>query len=118
MSRLLIIGTGGQGKVVLDCAKKHYDLIINNIQIGANSIIGMGSVVIKDITNNVPAVGAPAKIKKHYKCISFIFFIIHPTASFLSFLSNPINRTLGINTAKKVARHTKNPFCPLMFKAI
>jgi len=27
MGRLLIIGTGGQGKVVLDCAKNYYDSI-------------------------------------------------------------------------------------------
>jgi len=40
--------------------------IIDNTKIGNNSIIGAGSVVIKDIPSNVLAVGVPAKIKKRY----------------------------------------------------
>jgi sugar O-acyltransferase (sialic acid O-acetyltransferase NeuD family) len=38
--------------------------IANNIKIGNNSIIGAGAVVIKDVPNNVLAVGVPATIRK------------------------------------------------------
>lgn len=38
--------------------------VIEFIQIGENSIIGAGSVVIKDIPNNVTAAGVPAKVIK------------------------------------------------------
>ena len=41
--------------------------IANNIKIGENSIIGAGSVIIKDIPDKVLAAGIPAKIKKHYE---------------------------------------------------
>ena len=38
--------------------------IVGNVRIGKNSIIGFGSVVIKDIPSNSIAVGNPAKIIK------------------------------------------------------
>jgi len=41
--------------------------IANNIKIGEKSIIGAGSVIIKDIPDKVLAAGVPAKIKKHYE---------------------------------------------------
>jgi sugar O-acyltransferase (sialic acid O-acetyltransferase NeuD family) len=41
--------------------------IANDIKIGKNVIIGAGSVVLKDIPDNVLAVGVPAIIKKRYK---------------------------------------------------
>jgi sugar O-acyltransferase (sialic acid O-acetyltransferase NeuD family) len=40
--------------------------IANNIKIGGNSVIGAGSVVIKDVLNNVMVAGVPAKIMKSY----------------------------------------------------
>lgn len=40
--------------------------IINDIRVGINSVIGAGAVVLKDIPDNVLAVGIPATIKKHY----------------------------------------------------
>jgi len=40
--------------------------VIQYKKIGENSIIGAGAVVIKDIPNNVAAVGVPAKIIKHF----------------------------------------------------
>lgn len=39
--------------------------IIQGLQIGENSIIGAGSVVVKDIPSNVVAVGSPAKPIKY-----------------------------------------------------
>jgi acetyltransferase-like isoleucine patch superfamily enzyme len=41
--------------------------IANNIRIGNNSIIGAGSVIIKDVPNKVLAAGVPARIKKRYE---------------------------------------------------
>ena len=41
--------------------------IIQRIKIGKNVTIGAGSVVIKDITDNVIALGNPAKIIKSKK---------------------------------------------------
>jgi sugar O-acyltransferase (sialic acid O-acetyltransferase NeuD family) len=38
--------------------------IIQGITIGRNAVIGMGSVVIKDIPNNSTAVGVPARVIK------------------------------------------------------
>lgn len=38
--------------------------IINGITIGANTIIGAGAVVIRDIPDNVVAVGVPAEVKR------------------------------------------------------
>jgi sugar O-acyltransferase (sialic acid O-acetyltransferase NeuD family) len=38
--------------------------VINSIMIGDNVIIGAGSVVIKDIPDNVTALGSPAKIRE------------------------------------------------------
>jgi sugar O-acyltransferase (sialic acid O-acetyltransferase NeuD family) len=40
--------------------------IANNIKIGNNSIIGAGSVIIKDVPNKVLAAGVPATIRKKY----------------------------------------------------
>ena len=40
------------------------DTIIQSIKIGKNVAIGAGSVIIKDIPDNVIAVGNPAKIIK------------------------------------------------------
>jgi acetyltransferase-like isoleucine patch superfamily enzyme len=40
--------------------------IANNIKIGNNCVIGAGSVVLKDVPNNVLVAGVPAKIKKEY----------------------------------------------------
>ena len=41
--------------------------IIQGIKIGKNVTIGAGSVVIKDISNDVIAIGNPAKIIKSKK---------------------------------------------------
>jgi sugar O-acyltransferase (sialic acid O-acetyltransferase NeuD family) len=41
--------------------------IANNIQIGNNSIIGAGAVIIKDVPNKVLVAGVPARIKKRYE---------------------------------------------------
>ena len=41
--------------------------IANNINIGENSVIGAGSVIIEDVPNKVLVVGVPAKIKKYYE---------------------------------------------------
>jgi sugar O-acyltransferase (sialic acid O-acetyltransferase NeuD family) len=40
--------------------------IANNIVIGDNCVIGAGSVIIKDVPNNVLAAGVPATVKKYY----------------------------------------------------
>jgi hypothetical protein len=40
------------------------------------------------------------------------------TAFPLSPLFNPINKTLGTNTAKKAAKHAKNPCQPPMLKVM
>jgi acetyltransferase-like isoleucine patch superfamily enzyme len=40
--------------------------IIQNITIGANSIIAAGSTVIKDVPDNVLVAGIPALIKKTF----------------------------------------------------
>lgn len=39
--------------------------IREKVKIGANSIVGMGSVVQKDIPENVIALGNPARTMKH-----------------------------------------------------
>lgn len=39
--------------------------ILPNVTIGENSIVAAGSVVIKDVPDNVMVAGAPAEIKKH-----------------------------------------------------
>lgn len=39
--------------------------VINNIKIGSNVIIGAGSVVVKDIPDNVVAYGIPAKVVRN-----------------------------------------------------
>jgi acetyltransferase-like isoleucine patch superfamily enzyme len=36
--------------------------ILNNVKVGKNSIIGAGSVVTKDIPDNVVAYGSPCKV--------------------------------------------------------
>lgn len=43
---------------------------INGIKIGTNSLIGAGAVVVKDIPDNVTAVGIPAKVvtRENKKC--------------------------------------------------
>lgn len=38
--------------------------VINNIKIGSNVVIGAGSVVVKDIPDNVVAYGIPAKVMR------------------------------------------------------
>jgi len=40
--------------------------ISNNITIGANSVVGAGGVVIRDVSCNVLVAGVPAVIKKYY----------------------------------------------------
>jgi len=49
MEECIYVGTGAK--------------IINQVAIGANSIIGAGAVVINSIPCNSTAVGVPAKIK-------------------------------------------------------
>jgi sugar O-acyltransferase (sialic acid O-acetyltransferase NeuD family) len=41
--------------------------IANNITIGDNSVIGAGSVIIKNVPDKVLVAGIPAIIKKHYE---------------------------------------------------
>ena len=41
--------------------------VIDNIKIGSNVIIGAGSVVVKDIPDNVVAYGVPAKVIRNVK---------------------------------------------------
>ena len=68
---------GGTGK---DSGKRHPTLgnfvtvgagakILGNIEIGNNSIIGAGSVVIKDVPENCTVVGIPGRVVKQKKCI-------------------------------------------------
>ena len=45
--------------------------IKEGITIGKNSIIGMGSVVVKDVPNNVIAFGNPCQVKKPNKPLAF-----------------------------------------------
>lgn len=45
-------------------------IIMKGVTIGKNSIIGAGSVVVKDIPDNVVAVGNPARVVKELKNIS------------------------------------------------
>jgi acetyltransferase-like isoleucine patch superfamily enzyme len=54
------------GNVVLrECCHLHTgSTIINRIRIGYNSIIGAGSVVIKDVPPNCTVVGVPGRIIK------------------------------------------------------
>ncbi len=40
-------------------------VILPGVTIGRNSVIGAGSVVTKDIPDNVVAVGNPCKVIKH-----------------------------------------------------
>ena len=50
---------------ILECAHIHTGAtIINRIHIGENSVIGAGSVVVKNIPSNSLAYGIPAKVKK------------------------------------------------------
>ena len=46
--------------------------ILPNVKIGQNSIIGAGSVVTKDIPENVLAVGNPAKVIKKYDFVQVV----------------------------------------------
>lgn len=39
-------------------------VILRNVRIGSNSVIGAGSIVVKDIPENVVAVGNPARVVK------------------------------------------------------
>ena len=41
--------------------------VANNLNIGANTIIGAGAVVLQDVPNDVLAAGVPATIRKRYK---------------------------------------------------
>lgn len=42
-------------------------IILGNIKIGENSIIGAESVVVKDVADNTIVAGNPAKFIKHNK---------------------------------------------------
>ena len=68
---------GGTGK---DKGKRHPTLgnfvtvgagakILGNIEIGENSTIGAGSVVIKNVPDNCTVVGIPGRIVKQRKCV-------------------------------------------------
>ena len=59
----VVAGTCTIGKNTWVCMGAN---ITNNIQVGINSVIGAGAVVLKDVPDNVLAVGIPATIKKHY----------------------------------------------------
>ena len=43
--------------------------ILGNIEIGDHSIIGAGSVVVKNVPENCTVVGIPGRIVKQRKCI-------------------------------------------------
>ena len=57
-------GTVSIGKKTWVCVGSS---IANNINIGENSIIGAGSVIIKDVPSKVLVAGVPAIIKKQYE---------------------------------------------------
>lgn len=47
-----------------------HSIILGNIKIGDNSVIGVGSVVVKDVPENAIVAGNPAKILKYKECVS------------------------------------------------
>ena len=49
---------------VFEITDKVFDEILPDLKIGTNSIIGAGSVVTRDVPDNVLVVGVPAKIIK------------------------------------------------------
>jgi sugar O-acyltransferase (sialic acid O-acetyltransferase NeuD family) len=57
-------GTVSVGKKTWVCIGSS---IANNIKIGENVIVGAGSVVLKDVPDNVLVAGIPAIVKKKYK---------------------------------------------------
>jgi len=68
----LMPGTRISGHVELgeNCVTGTNSVILPGVKIGANSIIGAGSVVTKDIEPNVVAVGTPAKVIKQLHAVS------------------------------------------------
>ena len=94
MGRLLIIGTGGQGKVVLDCAKNYYDSITfmtndkNSSGINGYPIIYEQEITLDNILQNydevIVAIGnnkARLKISLEYESNGMkLATIIHPKA--------------------------------------
>jgi sugar O-acyltransferase (sialic acid O-acetyltransferase NeuD family) len=94
MGRLLIIGTGGQGKVVLDCAKNYYDSITfmtndkNSLGIDGYPIIYEQEIKLNKIIENydeiIVAIGnnnARLKISLEYESKGIkLATIIHPKA--------------------------------------
>jgi len=94
MGRLLIIGTGGQGKVVLDCAKNYYDTITfmtndkNSLGINGYPIIYEQEITLDKILKNydevIVAIGnnnARLNISLEYESKGIkLATIIHPKA--------------------------------------
>ena len=50
-------------------SKGYINEILGNIEIGENSTIGAGSVVIKNVPDNCTVVGIPGRIVKHRICV-------------------------------------------------
>ena len=94
MGRLLIIGTGGQGKVVLDCAENYYDSITfmtndkNSSGINGYPVIYEHEITLEKILQNydeiIVAIGnnkARLKISLEYESKGMkLATIIHPQA--------------------------------------
>jgi sugar O-acyltransferase (sialic acid O-acetyltransferase NeuD family) len=99
MGHLLIIGTGGQGKVVLDCAESYYDKIsfltndLNAKNIGNHSVLFEQETPMDYILENfdelIIAIGNnKARLRLTEKYISAgikLATIIHPNASVSKF---------------------------------
>jgi sugar O-acyltransferase (sialic acid O-acetyltransferase NeuD family) len=112
MERLLIIGTGGQGKVVLDCAESRYEEItfmtndLNTKKIGNFPILFEHEISFEYILNNfdeiIVAVGDnKTRLNLTEKYLSMgikLAKIIHPSASVSKFAEINCGTVVCANT--------------------